>query len=98
MVQDVIVGLIVFAAALYSVWMLMPAGARRAAAGRLASLARGCGLGEQESQRLQSTLSTHSSCSECASCKGCVKPASETASSPVRQPRGNENAGHTGAG
>ena len=78
MVQDVIVGLIVFAAALYSVWMLMPAGTRRAAAGRLASLARGCGLGEQESQRLQATLATHSSCGECASCKGCVKPARET--------------------
>jgi len=75
MVQGVIVGLIVFAAALYSVWLLMPAGTRRAAASRLASLARGCGLGEQQSQRLQATLATHSSCSECASCKGCVKPA-----------------------
>jgi hypothetical protein len=80
MVQDIIVGLIVLAAALYSVWMLMPTGTRRAAAGRLASLARGCGMGEQESQRLEATLSTHSSCTECASCKGCVKPASETAS------------------
>ena len=93
MVQDIIVGLIVLAAALYSVWMLVPAGTRRAAAGRLASLARACGLGEQESQRLEATLSTHSSCSECASCKGCVKPASETASTPMRQPGGNQDAG-----
>jgi hypothetical protein len=77
MVQDVIVGVIVLAAAFYSVWMLMPAGTRRAVAGRLASLARSCGLGEQESQRLEAKLSTHSSCGECASCKGCVKPATE---------------------
>jgi hypothetical protein len=93
MVQHVIVGLIVFAAMLYSIWMLMPAGTRRTAAGRMASLARGCGLGEQESQRLQSTLSTHSSCSECASCKGCVKPARETASIPARRPGGTEDFG-----
>jgi hypothetical protein len=86
MIQDVIVGLIVFAAALYSVWLLMPAGTRRAAAGRLASLARGWGLGEQQSQRLQATLATHSSCSECASCKGCVKPATEAASIATKQP------------
>ncbi|HXE47795.1 MAG TPA: hypothetical protein VN663_05450 [Ramlibacter sp.] len=86
MVQDVIVGLIVLAAALYSVWLLMPAGTRHAAAGRLASLAHGCGLGEQQSQRLQATLATHSSCSECASCKGCVKPATEAASIAAQQP------------
>ena len=85
MAQNVIVGLIVFAAALYSVWLLMPAGTRRAAAGRLASLARGCGLGEQQSQRLQATLATHSSCSECASCKGCVKPATEAANIAAKQ-------------
>ena len=85
MAQNVIVGLIVFVAALYSVWLLMPAGIRRAAAGRLASLARGCGLGEQQSQRLQATLATHSSCGECASCKGCVKPAGETATIAAKQ-------------
>jgi hypothetical protein len=86
MVQDVIVGLIVLAAAVYSAWLLMPAGTRRAAAGRLASLARGCGLGEQQSQRLQAKLATHSSCSECASCKGCVKPTTEAPSLSAQQP------------
>jgi len=92
MVQHLIVGLIVFAAALYSLWLLMPAAVRRAAAARLASLARRCGLGEQDTQRLQATLATHSSCGECDSCKGCATPAERT---PVAmpQPGGNRRSG-----
>src|SRR6185369_2221037 len=86
MVQNIIVGLIVFAAALYSIWMLMPSDTRRAASAWLAALARGCGLGEQESRRLQANLSSHSSCGECAGCKGCVKPASETPGVAAPQP------------
>lgn len=75
MVQHLVVGLIVFAAALYSLWMLMPATVRRTVAARLAWLARRCGLGEQDSQRLQARLATSSSCSACDSCKGCPSPA-----------------------
>ncbi|HXD42382.1 MAG TPA: hypothetical protein VN649_17590 [Ramlibacter sp.] len=78
MVEHIIVALVVLAAALYSAWMLMPAGTRRRAASGLASLARGCGLGEQQSQRLRATLSTQASCGQCAGCKGCAKPALES--------------------
>jgi 4-amino-4-deoxy-L-arabinose transferase-like glycosyltransferase len=81
MIQHLIVGLIVFAAVLYSLWLLMPAAARRAVSVRLASLARRCGLGEQEAERLQATLATHSSCGECESCKGC-------AAAPMTEQRG----------
>lgn len=90
--QYIIVGLIVFAAALYAVWMLMPAALRRAAATPLASLARRCGLGEQQTQRLQATLATHSSCGECDSCKGCAKPAERTAIA-MPQPGVNRRSG-----
>jgi uncharacterized protein DUF6587 len=72
MVQDLVVALIVVAAALYAIWILMPAGVRRTGAAALASLARRCGLGEQESRRLQTKLATHSSCGACESCKGCA--------------------------
>jgi hypothetical protein len=75
MLQHLIVGLVVAAAAIYSVWLVMPATVRRAGAGRLASLARRCGVGEEDAQRLQVRLATHSSCGECNSCKGCAAPA-----------------------
>lgn len=91
MIQHFIVGLIVFTAVLYSLWLLMPAAARRAASERLASLARRCGLGEQEAQRLQATLATHSSCGECESCKGC-------AAAPMIEQRVLVILRHTGSG
>ncbi len=71
MIQYLIVGLLVSGALLYSVWALMPATLRRAAAGRLARFARRSGLGESGAQRLQAKLATASACSECAQCKGC---------------------------
>ena len=79
MAQYLIVGLIVLAAMLYSVWKLMPAAVRGAAAARLASLARRCGLGDEKSQRLRARLATASGCGQCASCKGCASPASKRA-------------------
>jgi hypothetical protein len=85
MVQHLVVGLIVFAAALYSLWMLMPATVRRTVAARLAWLARRCGLGEQDSQRLQARLATGGSCSACDSCKGCPRPVAGP--TPVAMPR-----------
>ena len=70
--QHLIVGLLVAAALLYSVWALMPAGVRRAAATRLASLAQRSGMGAPKAQRLQAKLETAGACSECAQCKGCA--------------------------
>lgn len=90
MVQDLIVGLIVIAAALYTFWILVPAGVRRAGAARLASLARRCGLGEHKSQRLQATLATHSSCGECDSCKGCASAVAATKAVEVPRPSGRK--------
>jgi hypothetical protein len=93
MLQDIIVGLVVVAAVLYTLWLLMPLAPRRAAAARLASLARRCGLGEQESLRLQATLATHSSCGECASCKGCAVPAIGKATVAMPRPRNDHSTG-----
>ena len=93
MLQNIIVGLVVVAAVLYTLWLLMPVAPRRAAAARLASLARRCGLGEQESLRLQATLATHSSCGECASCKSCASPAIGKATVAMPQPRDDRHAG-----
>ena len=72
MLQSLVVGLIVGAALLYSVWALMPASTRGPAAARLARLARRSGLGEPRAQRLRMKLETAGSCSECAQCKGCA--------------------------
>ena len=81
MLQGLVVALIVIAAAFYAIWILMPAGVRRTGAAGLASLARRCGLGEQQSQRLQTKLATHSSCGACESCKDCA------GASATRRPR-----------
>jgi hypothetical protein len=86
MVQDLIVGLIVIASALYAFWILMPARLRRTGAAGLASLARRCGLGEQESQRLRTTLATHSSCGQCDSCKGCATAVANKPTGATPQP------------
>ena len=56
MLQYLIVALIVGAALAYSVWVLLPAGVRGAAAVRLAGWAGRSGMGEKTAQRLQSTL------------------------------------------
>ena len=72
MVQYLIVGLIVGAALLYSVWALLPAGLRGLAAARLAGWAARSGMGEKRARRLQLTLATAGSCGECAQCKGCA--------------------------
>ncbi len=74
MVQQLVVGLIVLAAALYSLWTLMPGAARRTAAAWLASLARRCGVGQRGSERLQAKLAARGGCSDCDSCKGCATP------------------------
>ena len=72
MIQIFVVGLIVAVAGLYALWILLPDAVRRRAAAALASLANRCGLAEDKTQRLHTTLVTQSSCGECASCKGCA--------------------------
>ncbi len=79
MIQNFIVGLIVAVAGLYALWMLLPDAVRRRAAAGLASLASRCGLAEDKTQRLHTTLVTQSSCGECASCKGCASAADRKA-------------------
>lgn len=72
MLQYLIVGLIVGAALLYSVWVFLPAAVRGLAAARLARLATRSGMGEGKAQRLRAKLATAGACSECAQCKGCA--------------------------
>lgn len=72
MIQNVVVGLLVVLAGLYTVWILLPDTARRRAAASLASLANRCGLADAQAQRLRARLATHSSCGACESCKGCA--------------------------
>lgn len=74
MTQSLIVGLMVGCASLYSLWVLLPAALRRAAAARLARHAGRWGLGEAHAARLRATLETAGACSECAKCKGCATP------------------------
>jgi hypothetical protein len=71
MVQDLIVGLVVIASAIYTVWLLAPAAVRRAGAAGLAALARRLGLDPQESRRLQAKLAEHGGCGDCKSCNNC---------------------------
>jgi len=82
MIQHLIVAFAVIAAALYSAWIVMPAGWRRAAAARLARQANRSGLNREAAHELQRRLESTSACGDCASCKGC---ASRPASSATRQ-------------
>jgi len=72
MLQYLIVGLIVGAALLYSVWVFLPAAVRGLAAARLARLATRSGMAEGKAQRLRAKLASAGACSECAQCKGCA--------------------------
>ena len=80
MTQQLIVGLIVAAAALYAVWRWMPAGWRRAAAARLASGSQRAGLVDaQRAQQLAASLAKTSGCGSCDSCGSCSTPADSSA-------------------
>jgi alkylhydroperoxidase family enzyme len=72
MVQSVIVALIVAAAALYSVWLFLPAAWRRALAARVARQAGDAGLASGKVQALQARLERAPGCGDCASCRGCT--------------------------
>lgn len=72
MFQDLIVGLIVGASAIYTIWLLAPAGFRRAGAAGLAALARRFGLDARQSQQLQAKLAEHGGCGDCKTCNNCA--------------------------
>ena len=72
MVQTLIVALIVAAAALYSVWLFLPAPWRRTLAARVARQAGHAGLDRGQVQALQARLERAPGCGDCASCRGCA--------------------------
>ncbi|MBJ2158839.1 DUF6587 family protein [Variovorax sp. IB41] len=73
MAQQLIVGLIVAAAALYAVWRWMPAGWRRSAAYKLAAGSQRAGLVDQErANQLAASLAKSSGCGSCDTCGSCA--------------------------
>ena len=70
--QQIIVGLIVALAAVYAVWRWMPAGWRRAAAGKVAAGSHRAGLVDaQRADALAASLGKSSGCGSCDSCGSC---------------------------
>ena len=69
MAQQLIVGLIVAAAAFYAVWRWMPAGWRRSAAQKVAAGTHRAGLVDQ--QRAEQLAASHANTSGCGSCDSC---------------------------
>jgi hypothetical protein len=73
MAQQLIVGLIVAAAALYAVWRWMPAGWRRGAAQKLAAGTHRAGwVDEKRASELAASLAKTSGCGSCDSCGSCA--------------------------
>jgi hypothetical protein len=78
MAQQLIVGLIVAAAAFYAVWRWMPAGWRRSAAHKLAAGTHRAGLVDQErADQLAASLAKTSGCGSCDSCGSCGPKATD---------------------
>ena len=72
MAQQLIVGLIVLAAALSAVWRWMPAGWRRTAARQIAAGTRRAGLMDPtRANQLAAALTRSSGCGACDSCGAC---------------------------
>ncbi|MFM9921696.1 DUF6587 family protein [Variovorax sp. H27-G14] len=73
MAQQLIVGLIVAAAAFYAVWRWMPAGWRRGAAQKLAAGTHRAGwVDEERAKALAASLAKSSGCGSCDSCGSCA--------------------------
>lgn len=74
--QELIVVLIVAAAALYLTWRWMPNAWRRAAAGKVAAGGQRAGLvNEERAEKLAASLSKSSGCGACDSCSpSCSSP------------------------
>ena len=76
MTQQLIVGLIVAAAAFYAVWRWMPAGWRRGAAQKLAAGTHRAGwVDEERAKELAASLARTSGCGSCDSCGSCAPKA-----------------------
>lgn len=74
MTQELIVGLIVVAAALSATWRWMPAHWRRVAAQQLAAGTQRAGLVDQQrADQLAASLAKSSGCGACDSCGACGK-------------------------
>ena len=74
MTQNIIVALIVIAAALSAAWRWMPAGWRRSAAHKLAAGSRRAGLvDEARAEQLAASLGKTSGCGSCDTCGACGK-------------------------
>jgi hypothetical protein len=83
MLQTALVAFIVLSAALYSVWSLMPATARRNAAAALARQASRLGARAHTARRIEAQLaSAGGGCSDCNSCKACGPAAPVQGASP----------------
>lgn len=74
--QNIVVTLIVLAAACYAVWRLAPAALRHALAARTGMLARASGASEQLARRIEikatEAASNAGSCGSCGPCKACA--------------------------
>lgn len=85
MTQQLIVGLIVAAAAFYAVWRWMPAGWRRGAAQKLATGTQRAGLIDEERARgLAASLAKTSGCGSCDTCGSCAPK------TPLKQPQADQ--------
>ena len=85
MTQQLIVGLIVAAAAFYAVWRWMPAGWRRGAAQKLAAGTQRAGLiDEERAKERAASLAETSGCGPCDSCGSCAPKA------PLKQPEAEQ--------
>lgn len=83
--QNLIVYLIVGAAALYALWRWMPAPWRRGLAGRLATGSQRVGLLDaRRAGRLAASLGRSSGCGACDSCEGCAPGQAEDVPTPPR--------------
>ena len=91
MLQNLIVFLIVLAAALYALWRWLPLVWRRGAARRLAAGAQNAGLIDaQRASQLAAALGQPAGCGTCQQCAGCGKPAQPPdagLTTPVPNPR-----------
>jgi len=75
LLQNLVVLLIVAAAAGYSAWKLAPAHWRRGAAKQSGQIARAAGVGETLARRIEIRVvaaADASGCGNCGPCKGCA--------------------------
>ena len=87
MTQNIIVALIVLAAALSAAWRWMPAGWRRTAARKLAMGSQRAGLvDEARAEQLAASLAKTSGCGSCDSCGSCGTGARRGAIDPAAPP------------